>query len=158
MIIVGVIFFKVSEWQLVLKTGFHLQQTRRPRHKKKTKQLCDWAVILPTNRFVLTQNWSLSWSKLALSKPGFKANFTEVATTSCCYELSDYLQYEFIAWLWSGASTWVKTSLYTFTGNFEKIAKVRFPPTKFARRWRKVLPQKFNILLPSELFNQHLLG
>ena len=33
---------------------------------QKTKRLCGWAVILPTNRFVLAQNWSLSWPKLAL--------------------------------------------------------------------------------------------
>ena len=30
------------------------------------------AVILLTNRFALTRNWSLSWSKLDLWKPGFK--------------------------------------------------------------------------------------
>ena len=37
---------------------------------QKTKRWCGWAVILPANRFVLTENWLLSWSKLALWKPG----------------------------------------------------------------------------------------
>ena len=37
---------------------------------QKTRRLCGWAVILSTNHFVLTQNWSLRWSKLALWKPG----------------------------------------------------------------------------------------
>ena len=55
-----------------LMPGFHLQQTPRPRHKK-TKQL--WLSSHPsTNRFVLTQNLSLSWSKLVLWKPGLSAN------------------------------------------------------------------------------------
>ena len=39
---------------------------------QKTERLCGWAVILPTNRFVSAQNWSLSWSKLALWKPALK--------------------------------------------------------------------------------------
>ena len=41
-------------------------------HDHETKRLCARAVILPTNRLVFAQNWSLSWSKLALSKPGFR--------------------------------------------------------------------------------------
>ena len=54
---------------LSFKPGFHFQQTSQPGYQKK--RLCGSAVILPTNRFVLTQNWSLSWSKLALWKLGF---------------------------------------------------------------------------------------
>ena len=40
-------------------------------HDHYTKKLCVSTVILPTNCFVLTQNWSLSWVKLTLWTPGF---------------------------------------------------------------------------------------
>ena len=40
-------------------------------HDHDTKKLCVSTVIFPTNRFVLTQNWSLSWVKLTLRTPGF---------------------------------------------------------------------------------------
>ena len=50
-------------------------------HDTKTKRLCDWSVILPTNRFVLAQNWSLSWSNLALWKPGLSLVSIEPIST-----------------------------------------------------------------------------
>ena len=37
----------------------------------QNKAISGWAVILPANRFVLNQNWSLSWLKLTLWKPGY---------------------------------------------------------------------------------------
>ena len=54
----------------MLKPGFHLQQTPRPRHKKPSYYVVEQSSFFPLIA-VLTQNSSLSWSKLALGKPGF---------------------------------------------------------------------------------------
>ena len=59
---------------------------------QKTKGLFGCAVILPTNRFVLAQNWSLSWSKLALWKPG---------STGIITLLKESLQFVIYTWLHS---------------------------------------------------------
>ena len=47
---------------------------------QKTKRLCAWAVILPANCFVLIENWSLSWSKLALGLVSIKPITTTTTT------------------------------------------------------------------------------
>ena len=53
-----------SDWYRISKAWFPLTANSTTT-TQKTKGLCGWAVILRTNRFVLAQNWSLSWSKLA---------------------------------------------------------------------------------------------
>ena len=56
-----------NTWKAV-KPGFHLQQTPRPRHKKQSDYVVEHSSFpLTANCFVLTQNWSFSLSKLALS-------------------------------------------------------------------------------------------
>ena len=65
---------------LALKPSFHLQQTLRPWHKKQSDYVVVWVVILPTNRFVLAQNWSLSWPKLAQWKPSLRPIMTTTTT------------------------------------------------------------------------------
>ena len=69
-IFIVVLFTSKDFTAIVTPPGFHLQQTSQPRHKKQNNYVAEQPSF-PTNRFVLAQNWSLSWSKLALWKPGF---------------------------------------------------------------------------------------
>ena len=53
------------------KPSFHLQQAPRPQHKKQSDY---WLNSHPSHLSLCfeSENWSLSWSNLALWKPGFK--------------------------------------------------------------------------------------
>ena len=82
-----------SVWSCDAKAWFPFtaNSTTTTQKTKKTKRLCAWSVILPTNRFVLAQNWSLSWSNLALWKPGLKPGFHHTTnTTTTTQKQSDF--------------------------------------------------------------------
>ena len=65
---------------------------------QKTKRLCAWAVILPTNRFVLAQNWSLSWSKLAQWKPGLLQKYAHIGFEPKPSQIDNPRHHNQIAW------------------------------------------------------------
>ena len=52
---------------IILKPGFHLQQSPRPRHKQQSDY-----VVEQSSFPLIALFWSLSWSKLASWKPGFR--------------------------------------------------------------------------------------